>query len=190
MEHEEEVIPELMDQFPLGFVRHAIASANYVLSTACAKAWTPEEMRAKWRRRSLNQILEEKDINHRYPCADSAVLAAHFLNISGQNAYLRFMTDAERVRRFRLEQDPIIHVDCVTELRYEGKTYGFDIGAGDLTFISPSQVVPRKEFPEERVWKTTRHEEGSRYWHRTTVMVVSGKTITDNPDTPLLKLLH
>ena len=181
-----EVLESRMNEFPLEVIRPFILAANHVFETVSYQAWNPQEMRTKWRKRPASSILSDGDVNHLYPCVDTAVLATNYLQGLGLNPRFRVVTDKGAVDEFRQKRAQHVHIDSWVELDYDGKSYGLDIGSGDLTLV---KTISHKRKDHNKPFFTTRFEEYSQTWWRTDVLLLNGIVLLQSPDTPVLDFL-
>ena len=164
---------QIKKEFPEEFRTEVVRLTNYVLDKVAFTAWAPERMRSSWRKRSLQNILREGEINHLFPCVDTAVLANSWaLN---EDIKLKLLTEKGAVEAFRNGRARALHIDAITELTIRGQTYGFDIGCGDITLLK--QV---RNHDEETVYLTTRQEEGEHFWQRTPFLSICATDISYN----------
>jgi hypothetical protein len=179
--------PDYWKNVPVEAARVLTDGANSVLETFPYVGWDVNEMKGKWRKRSIDDI---DSLNHSFPCADAAARAVEYLHCMRINARLRLVTDPKVVQEFRKHNAPCLHIDAWPEVEHNGKWYGMDIGAGDAYFVfAAKDEKPREEFPEEEVFATTRPEEGDRLWYRKTVLLIPGKNIFGNTELSVLDFI-
>jgi len=183
-----EVKPELMDMFPPRVVAKAIPAINYVLDSVCFTSWKPGEIVDKLTKRTYRKIDRDGDVNHLYPCVDTAVLGTFPFFRDYQNGFLRMMTDKGALDQFRKGKATMFHLDCVLELEDKGVLYGFDIGCGDLTLTRLKQNQDPNS--SQVTYLTTRHEPGSREWHRTSIFLMPFSRHPILHSKPVLELLE
>ena len=171
-----------ISEFPSYVVEKFIEATNYVLETVTFRAWDEGQMRARWRRNSLNSLLEIKEINHLFPCIDTAILATSFLTREGEDSSLALLTEEGAMKAFRGGRKRVMHIDSTAELTYDGVTYKLDIGCGDITLIKPSDT--------ENTYLTTRPEPNEKEWERRPFFRMKGKVIEDHPDIPVLSFIE
>ena len=165
-----EIIPELMQMFPVNVIVRAIPAINFVLDSVYFTSWNPQDMIDRSGKRSYLEIVNGRDVNHLYPCLDTAVLATGSFFRTSEPGYLRLMTDKGALEQFRKGRTNIVHLDCVFELEDSGVLYGFDIGCGDITLTRLKQNQDPNS--EQVVYLTSRPEVHSRQWHRTTIFLM------------------
>jgi len=180
-------VNQAYEEFPDEVRKKFVEATNYVLDNFIFKAWNEQEMKEKWRRRSLDQILESGEINHLFPCVDAGVVAAKYLHDNGENVRLNLLTERGAVDAFRKGKASALHIDALVELPFRGVNYGLDIGCGDVILYKP--VLSGSSDPLEKKYLTTRPEEHERYWDRTPFLIVDGLTLVRNQFTPILNFL-
>lgn len=184
----DEVKPELMQMFPEKVVARAIPAINFVLNIVNFTSWTPQEIVRKLTKRSYSDIVNERDVNHLYPCVDTAVVGTFPLFFNRERGYMRMMTDKGALDEYRRGRANIVHLDCVLELEESGVLYGFDIGCGDLTLTRLKQNQDPNS--EQVTYLTTRHEVHSREWNRKTIFLMPFYNHPYLNDTPVFDLLE
>ena len=164
-----------------------IEAANYVLNNSKFTGWNEQKMKTQLRKRSLDTIVNSREINHLFPCADAAALATKYLTEKGEKVSIKFLTERGAVDAFRQGKSRAMHIDTITELFYQGVSYGLDIGCGDLTLFKPISGI--EKFKEEEAYITTRPEEHERIWKRTPFLKIDGKTLIQNSSRQMLDLM-
>ena len=183
-----EVIPELMQMFPANAVARAIPGINHVLDSVCFTSWNSQEIVDKLTKRSYADIVRDGDVNHLFPCLDTAVVGGHYFFRTSEPGYLRLMTDKGALDQFRRGRANLVHLDCVIELEHEGVLYGFDIGCGDITLI---RLKPNQNPDSEQVvYLTSRPELGSREWNRTSLLLMPFSSHSHLISRPIFDLLE
>jgi len=183
-----EVIPGLLDMFPAYVVSRAIPVINQVLDSVFFTSWNAQEIAGKLTQRSYFKIINDGEVNHLYPCIDTAVLATYPFFKDQENGCLRIMTDKGALEQYRNGRANLVHLDCIFEIPHDGILYGFDIGCGDLTLtkLKPDQDPNL----EQAVYLTSRPEKHSREWHRTSILVIPFSRHPRLQNNPVLDLLE
>lgn len=175
-------------KIPMEVRRKFVDTANYVLDNVVFNVWNESKMRNSWRKRSLDDIVKSREINHLFPCIDTAALATKYLIENGENASIKLLTEKGAVDAFRQERSRALHIDAITELVYEGVQYGLDIGCGDLTLFKP--ILEIEKYNEEETYLTTRPEPHERIWRRTPFLKIRGKNLIENSSKPTLDFME
>ncbi len=175
-------------EFPEEVKKKFVESANHVLDNFVFKAWDEAEMKEKWRKRSLSQILNSGEINHLFPCLDASAIAVKYLKEAGGSPRLKLLTESGAVDAFRNKKSRALHIDSFVELPYEGVNYCLNIGCGDVILYKPFPPDGSDELEEK--YLTTRPEKHERFWHRTPFLVLDGKTMAENQEIPLLNFVN
>lgn len=178
------------DKFPRGLVQRLTEAVNYVLDNSRFVSWDEEKMRKLWRGRPLNDLLKNPEINHLFPCLDTAAFATNYLAQKDENVYLKVLTEKGATKAFREERARIMHIDSLIELVYDGISFGLDIGCGDITLLRPTNNKDSSISPEEEEYFTTRPEVGERIWRRAPFLKVSGRDFIASPELSPLDFLE
>ena len=176
-----------IELFPKEVVERFVQTANYVLKSVVFTSWNEKQMKERWRKRSLSDVLQAKEINHLFPCIDTAAIATQFLYERGESPGLVLLTEKGAVKAFRDGKARALHIDAIVEIDYESQPYGLGIGCGDLNFLKENKSA-NKEL-EEKVYTTTRHEKGETTWKRTPFLVVNGTDLLKNKKIEILDFI-
>lgn len=177
-------------KFPRGLVQKLTEAVNYVLDTSRFVGWDEEKMRKLWRGRPLNDLLRNPEINHLFPCLDTAALATYYLAQKDENVYLKVLTEKGATNAFREGRARIMHIDSLIELVYDELPFGLDIGCGDITLLRPTYRKDSSISPEEEEYFTTRPEDGESVWRRTPFLKVRGRDFIASPKLSPLDFLE
>ena len=115
-----------------------VQAMNHVADNYTFVAWSPKEMRAKWRKRTLNQIIQEKTLNRLFPCVDLGAVAASYLAEQNIPADFVVLTEPKSVKRFRAGLSRKLHLDAYISVPANSDLYCFGLGCGDISIITPA----------------------------------------------------
>jgi hypothetical protein len=174
-------------KFPKEVVELFIEAANFVLDNLEFVPWKIEKMRQMWGKRSLKNLLMDPQTNYLFPCLDTAILAVHYLTISGVPSYLKLLTEKQAVNKFHKKKARVMHLDSLVEVTHKNIPYSLEIGSGDLTFLTPLDIYSSGE---EIEYFTTQHDPGNTIWTRSPFLMIDGKLIEKYPEFPPLDFLE
>jgi len=175
------------DKFPGEVVAKLVDATNHALSVSKFIAWDEITMKRLWRGRPLKDLLKHPEINHLFPCLDTATIATHYLARKGEDVYLKVLTEKGATEAFKQERARIMHVDSLVELIHQGVPYCLDIGCGDITILTPTKNTSSDSLEQE--YHTTRHEQGEGIWTRTPFLRVKGQDLVRHADLSPLDFL-
>ena len=64
---------------PIRVSEAVVKAMNFIAENYTFVAWSPREMQDKWRKRTLDQIMQEKTLNRLFPCVDLGAIATSYL---------------------------------------------------------------------------------------------------------------
>jgi hypothetical protein len=174
-------------RFPKEVVGIFIETANFVLDNLEFVPWGIEKMQRMFGKRSLKNLLREPQTNYLFPCLDAAILAVHYLTLSGVPSYLKLLTEKQVAKKFHDKRARLMHLDSLVEIAHKDTPYSLDIGSGDITFLTPLNPGISGE---EIEYFTTRHDEWGSIWTRSPFLRIDGRLIEKYPELPPLEFLE
>jgi hypothetical protein len=107
------------------------------------------------------------------------MVAASYLNGKKFPAFLKVLVEEENAKKFRGGESRVLGIDSIVEVHTDSGVYGLDIGAGDLTLLTPTGT-PRIH-SGTKTYLTTRHKQEERIWVRDPVLVLNVSRVGNIP---------